>query len=233
MDKQKTVFITGTNRGLGLEFTKQFSKKNYLVFGCCRNLQNATELRKLTKRFPYIKLFQADITNSLDLEAIADELGNQHIDILINNAGVSGDHNENLENLTEESLLSVFKTNTIAPFNVIKFLYKNILAGQEKKIVNISSSMASISKNTTGGSYSYRSSKASLNALMKTLAIDLQKVDIKVLLLHPGWVKTDMGTDQAQLTPEQSVEGMLQIIENFTENEPAPFLNYKGETLPW
>jgi NAD(P)-dependent dehydrogenase (short-subunit alcohol dehydrogenase family) len=233
MVKQKTVFITGSNRGLGLEFTKQLSKKNYAVFGCCRNIQSATDLMKLTKRFPYIKIFQGDINNNLDLEAIAEEIGQQPIDILINNAGISGNNNETLESLSEDNFLEVFKTNTIAPLRVIKCLYKNILAGQEKKIVNISSGMGSISQNTSGGFYTYRSSKAALNALIKALAIDLQKEGIKMLLLHPGWVKTDMGTNQAPLTPEQSIEGMLQVIESYIGNEPAPFLNYKGETIPW
>ncbi len=231
--KQRTILITGVNRGLGLEFIKQYSKNNYQVFGCCRNLKAATELLSLTKRFPYMKLFQADVTNQLDLEAIAEELGETPIDILINNAGTYGNNNETIETFTEESMQATFKTNTLAPLTLIKFLLKNILSGQEKKIVNISSNMASISNNTTGGAYAYRASKAALNAVMKSIAIDLQKVGIKILLMHPGWIKTDMGTDEGILTQQESVESMIKIINSYAGKEIAPFLDCNGKIIPW
>ncbi len=231
--KQRTILITGVNRGLGLEFIKQYSKNNYQVFGCCRNLKAATELLSLTKRFPYMKLFQADVTNQLDLEAIAEELGETPIDILINNAGTYGNNNETIETFTEESMQATFKTNTLAPLTLIKFLLKNILSGQEKKIVNISSNMASISNNTTGGAYAYRASKAALNAVMKSIAIDLQKVGIKILLMHPGWIKTDIGTDEGILTQQESVESMIKIINSYAGKEIAPFLDCNGKIIPW
>ena len=121
----RTIFITGANRGLGLEFTKQYSANNYKVFGCCRDLENATELMHLMKRFPYMKIFQGNISNQLELEAIAEELEQQPIDIIINNAGVFGNHQNTLEEILMVELIETFKINAVALINfyIIILLY--------------------------------------------------------------------------------------------------------------
>ena len=233
MPKQKTVLITGVSRGIGLEFCQQLSKNNYVVIGLCRDINNADKLLALTKRFPYMKLFNADVTDPLSLEVIEDELGKKPIDIIINNAAILGNKNATLATITDEEMYSSFKTNTLAPLNIVKTFYASLLAGTDKKVVNISTCMASPASNSEGGYYSYRTSKAALNALMKSLAIDLQKDGIKVLQLHPGWVKTDMGTDAAPLTAAESVTGMIQVIEHFSGEQIAAFLDYQGKPVTW
>lgn len=229
----KSVLITGANSGIGLEFTIQYLKADYQVFCCCLDLDDCEELKKMTKRYPYLKLYQTDVTNPQHLEALEGELEGIPIDILINNAGTFGLHDEFLSDLSTDNLLDVYRTNTIAPLKMIESLIPSLCRGTEKKVVTITSYMASISQNVAGGAYAYRGSKAALNAVMRSAAIDLEELGIKVLLLHPGWVKTKMGTHEATLTPEESVGGMMEVIEAYDGSQLAPFLNYQGKTIPW
>lgn len=232
MARQKTVLITGINRGFGIELCKQLSKKNYAIFGICKHMENNDELIKLTKRFPYIKLFYTDITKLDSLELIADELSQQPIDIIINNPRIIGNKAATIHDITDEEFLEAFKTNTLAPLHICRTFYKSIMAGIDKKFICISSNKASNTNTQFGGFYSYRASKAAMNALMRSMAFDLHKDGIKVLILAPGVIKTTIVASEA-ITEETSVTGMIEVIENFTGTEIAPFVNYKGLTVPW
>lgn len=236
MQEPKTLLITGANRGLGLEFVSQFSQKNYQVYCCCRDMKTCDQLLTIARRYPYVKVYQVDVTNEDQLSGLADELKNKPIDILLNNAGIYGPAGENIgaEPIDKEGMINTFLTNALAPLKISEAFIPNLCMGKDRKVVSVSSKMGSISCNTSGGSPAYRSSKAALNAIMRTMAVDLQDLGLKVLLLHPGWVKTDMGTDNAPLSTEESISGMIKVIENYTgENLDEMFMDYTGEKIPW
>lgn len=235
MQEPKSLLITGANRGIGLEFVQQYSEKNYQVYCCCRDLKHCDALLKIARRFPYVKVYQVDITNTDQLAGIADELKDKPIDILINNAGIYGAADEYIgaNPIDAAGMLAAYNTNALAPLKVTEAFIPNLCQGKDKKIVAISSEMGSISQNKTGGSPAYRASKAALNAIMKTMSIDLNELGLKVLVLHPGWVKTDMGTDAAPLTAAESVAGMMAVIAQFDGSKNGQFLTYKGEELQW
>jgi NAD(P)-dependent dehydrogenase (short-subunit alcohol dehydrogenase family) len=242
MQEPKTVLITGANRGLGFEFVQQLSAKKYQIYCCCRDLSKCSELMILGKRFPYIKIFQVDITEVDAVAALVDELKQKPIDILIHNAGIytkqqtaSGQEVEYIgaAEISLSALQQSLATNAIAPLKLTEALIPNLCLGKDKKVVAISSIMGSIANNDSGGSVAYRMSKAALNAAMHTLALDCKELGLSVLLLHPGWVKTQMGTEAAPLTPAESVSGMLQVIERCSLADSGKFLDYQGEPVLW
>jgi NAD(P)-dependent dehydrogenase (short-subunit alcohol dehydrogenase family) len=223
----KTVLITGANKGIGLEFVKQFSSKGYKVIATCRRSTKAKELRALQGN---ILIRELDITAENQLQDLKDSLSGVPIDILILNAGVVGQRDIALGNLDIDDFVDTLKTNVIYTLKVLDSFFNNLLLGSDKKVVAISSIMGSI-ENSSGGYYSYRGSKAALNAIMKSVAIDQDHNGIKVLLLHPGWVKTEMGGQNAHIEANESVLGMIDIIEsNFKSGD---FLDYKNNKLLW
>lgn len=225
-----TVLITGANRGIGLEMAKQFSQQGWKVLTSCRAPENAHALAKLAQASKQISLFKLDVTNPQDISALADQLRNQPIDVLINNAGTFGPRDTKIDT---DAWLSVMKTNAIGPLLLTQALIPSIQCSQLKTIVNISSSMGSIEGNTEGSEYIYRSSKAALNAVTKSLSIDLKPLNITVIAIHPGWVKTDMGGANALIDPETSVNGIRQIISQLTLTDTGSFFKYNGTRLPW
>ena len=224
----RTVLITGANKGLGLEFARQFLSMGCKVIATCRRSVRATELHALKGN---IIIRELDITAENQLSDLKDSLSGVPIDILLLNAGVVGQRNIELGNIDIDDVVNTFKTNTIYPLKVVDSFFQNILLGQEKKIVAISSSMGSIEQNHSGGYYSYRGSKAGLNAIMKSISVDQVSEGIKVLLLHPGWVKTDMGGEDAHINVQESVSGMIKVISNNFES--GVFLDYKNNKVPW
>lgn len=227
-----TILITGANRGLGLTFVEQYAKAGALVLACCRSPSEATELQHLAKQHANIQIHQLDVSSQENIDLLAKKL-NMPIDILINNAGML-ENESKLGSLSQEGLLKTFLVNSIAPIKITESFTKHLAKSDKKLLVNISSSMGSISENLSGSYYSYRASKAALNMLMKSAAIDLASQGIKVLILHPGWVKTRMGGEQAQIEPAESIAGMRKVIESY---HPAPgevrFYRYNGEIVPW
>ncbi len=228
-----TILITGANRGLGLTFVEQYAKTGALILACCRSPSEATELQQLAKNHTNIQIHQLDVSSQENIESLANKL-NMPIDILINNAGMLEEKELGLGNLSQEALLKTFLVNSIAPIKITEAFTQHLAKSHRKLLVNISSSMGSISENLSGSYYSYRASKAALNMLMKSAGIDLAPQGIKVLLLHPGWVKTRMGGEQAAIEPSESIAGMCKVIENYN---PAPgevrFYRYNGEIVSW
>ncbi len=226
-----TVLITGANRGLGLEFTKQYAMEGWQVYACCKDLINASDLKSLAQQYPNVSCFALDVTDQDEIEKLKKSIDSP-IDVLINNAGYLL-HDE-LENVTHDEMIKTFKINAVAPLLMLNAFKDKIAKSQLKLIANVSSSMGSISDNTSGGYYSYRASKAALNMIMKSAAIDLAPLGVAVLLLHPGWVKTRMGGDQAAVEAPVSVKGMRQVIQSYkpTQGE-VKFIRYNGEIVPW
>src|SRR5262245_31651614 len=180
-----TVLITGANRGLGLEFTRQYAADGWHVIACCRDPKEAPELKKLKA-----EVHALDVTSQESIDHLAKTLNGKPIDVLINNAGTHGDRRSFGE--TDIALWKqIFAVNTIAPYQVLAALLDNVVAGAQKKVVNISSKVGSIGDAPGGGNYAYRSSKTALNMVMVNAAHELKNHGITILLIHPGWVQTD------------------------------------------
>jgi len=230
--KKYTVLISGASRGLGLEFTQQYAEAGWHVIACCRTPDDAVELQKLHKKYRSIAIMPLDITSASSVENLSTALAGKPIDLLINNAGIYGQPHQQLGNLDIQDLIHVYATNAIAPLKLSEALIENIKNSKLKTIVSITSLMASITDNHSGGAYSYRASKAALNMMMKTLSNDLENFGIRVLLLHPGWVQTDMGGAKAPLEAAVSVAGMRKVIEA-TIDVTGCFFDYQGRSLLW
>ena len=224
-----TVFITGANRGIGLEFARQYAADGWRVLAACRNPREAKELADLPGD---VRVFALDVIDENQLPALARSLSDEAIDILINNAGVGG-FDDSFGNTPTNEWLETLRVNAIAPVHVAEQFLPHLERGQRRLIVNITSKMGSIADNGSGGSYSYRTSKAALNMVAKSMAHDLKGKRIIVVVFHPGWVKTDMGGPQALLPPKASVGGMRAKIATLTAADSGKFFNYDGKPLPW
>ncbi len=228
-----TVLITGANRGLGLEFCRQYAVDDWTVIACCRHPDRALELNKLAQRFP-VQVEALDVADFGQIDALSKKLVDSTVDVLINNAGIYGDSPElGLGQLDYQAWTQTLLVNAQAPVKMAEAFLSHIKRGDKKLIINISSLMGSIADNVSGGSIFYRSSKAALNAAMKSLSIDLRDQLIGVLTLHPGWVKTDMGGSNALISASESVTGMRSLIENFSSHQSGCFVRYDGTPMPW
>lgn len=223
-----TIMITGANRGLGLEMAKQYSADGWEVIACCREPEKAEELHKLKD----IKILPLDVSDISSIKNLDHRIGNQPIDILLNNAGVLPREQE-FGTINVELLIDTFKVNSVAPFILAETVFKNIMTSKLKIIANMSSIWGSIGLNVDGGHYAYRSTKAALNALTKSMAIDLRVHGIKVFALHPGWAKTDMGGVNATVSPEESVRKMRNILSKLSLLDSGCFISYDGNQLAW
>lgn len=229
-----TVLITGSNRGIGLEFARQYCEAGYQVYAACRSPEKATALLKLQQASgDLLQVLPLDVCNSKQINNIAKSLKGQALDILINNAGVYGPDNAELGNLDSRSWLDTFAINCIAPIKIIEALQPSIELGSQKKIINITSKMGSVDDNHSGGSYVYRSSKAALNMAIKSIAVDTRKQGFISVLLHPGWVKTDMGGAAAEISVTQSVNAMKAIIDKLSAKDSGQFFDVDGRLIPW
>lgn len=230
----QTIFITGANRGIGLELTHHYLKKNYQVYATCRSLGAATQLKAFSQQYPHLHIITLDVSQPTQISQLSATFANIPIDILINNAGVWGPKETSFGHIESNAWLEVLKVNTIAPALLAQALLENLQKGSAKIIANMSSSMGSIEENISGDCCIYRSSKAALNAVTKTLAIDLKPSGISVLALHPGWVKTDMGGPNALIDVQESVAGLTKVLEEVNlETHSGKFFNYKNEVVHW
>ncbi len=230
-----TALITGANRGIGLEFTRQLAAQGWQVLACCRHPDSAEALQQLSAMFPgKLGLYPLAVEEPAQIEALAGRLRGQAVDLLINNAGYyPGGMNETFGHTNREMWLRAFEINTIAPLQISEALLENLALGQGKTIALITSKMGSMGDNTSGGCYLYRTSKAALNMVATSLAQDLEPRGIKVALLHPGWVRTDMGGPNALISAQQSVAGMLKVILGLGWQDSGRFLGYDGKEIEW
>lgn len=229
-----TYLITGANRGLGLEFIRQLAPRNVTAIAGARTPDAAEELKRLNARVEAL-----DVTDNMSITGFTQSLNDQPLDILINNAGISTTDTDDpregrpMEQLELDEMSRLFEVNSIGPLRITQALLPNLRKGTKKMIVNISSNLGSIAENTEGGWYGYRASKAALNMLNRTLAVELGSEGFICVVIHPGWVRTDMGGPEAPLSPEQSVSGMLNVIDRLTMEDNGRFLDYNGQTMPW
>ncbi|PJZ52613.1 SDR family oxidoreductase [Leptospira adleri] len=220
---QRNVFITGTNRGIGLELTKHFLSKGDQVFALCR--KSSTELVRLKPT----QIFEGiDVLNSNSIQGLTSKILDTKIDILINNAGILIP--DNLQSLDEDNIITQFLVNALGPLKVVHALLPSLKPNA--KLVFLTSRMGSIADNSSGSYYGYRASKAALNAIAVSLARDLSSQGISVGIFHPGMVATEM-TGRQGISTEESVVGLAERIEALNLASSGKFFHQNGEELPW
>ena len=225
-----TVLITGANRGLGLEFARQFAADGWHVIATCRQPNAAKALMAIKGD---MRVRALDTTDPAQVGALARALKSEAIDLLINNAGIYGPRKVAFGRVDKDSWREVLEVNVMGPLMVSEALADHVARSTRKTVVTLTSMMGSIALNESGGSYIYRSSKAALNMVMKGLSVSLKPRGITVALIHPGWVRTDMGGASAQLSAEESVTAMRRIIDNLKPDDNGGFFNYDGKEIPW
>jgi NAD(P)-dependent dehydrogenase (short-subunit alcohol dehydrogenase family) len=231
-----TALITGANRGLGYEFTRQLRERGWRVHACCRLPDKARALKALAAETEdaagEVLRHRLDVTNGLQLAALGRELADESVDLLINNAGIFGPRG-GFGKIAYEDWLQVFNVNTLAPMHVAETFAPHLARAERPKLINISSRLGSIAENERSGAHIYRSSKAALNMVTKCLSIDLKGRGIIVAALNPGWVSTDMGGKEAPMGARDSVAGLLGVIDGLGEADCGGFYSYDGTPIPW
>ena len=236
----RTVFLTGANRGLGLEWTRQLVDRVDRLFATCRRPGEAHELADLADAHPdTIEVFALDVADPDAIAAAAErvEEATGALDLLINNAGINGGGTgDRFGAVDPETMMDVFRVNTAGPHLLVQACADLLRAGgadENSIVVNLTSQLGSIA-NTSGGSWhSYKASKAALNMCTRLQSGALKSDGVIVVSMHPGWVRTDMGGSNARLSPEESVSGMLDVIADLTPEEAGRFLTYDNNELPW
>ena len=224
----KNILITGANRGIGLKFAEILSANNN-IYATVRDITKADDLEKLDNT----ELLELDLLDKDSIKSFCSELKDIPLDMIINNAGIFQDEQMEETILDPELWLDEIMINAIGPVVLSQKLKENIMSGNDKKIIFISSQMGSIDDNYSGGYYFYRTSKSALNSAAKSLSIDWKADGIAVLMLHPGWVRTDMGGSNAKLDIDTSVRKMLDVINSLDMSKTGEFLNYEGKKLEW
>ena len=228
------ALITGANRGLGLEFARQYLADGWEVYGACRDPDSASELHRLADASGHkLRILALDVTDPASIKAAAAELDGQAIDLLLNNAGVGGARGQTIGNIDYDAWAKVLDVNTMGPLRVSEAFVEHVARSERKLIVTLTSGMSSISDNTSGGSIAYRSSKAAVNMVMRSLAIDLAPGGITCVVVNPGWVRTDMGGPHASLTPAESVMRLRHLIDTLGPAQSGKFFNHDGREYAW
>ena len=244
----KTIFLTGANKGLGLEFTRQYLEQGNRVIATCRNKGKASELMSLVTRYHgFLEIFHMDLADFDSIRKLGKLLSKRGIDLFINNAATNAGYITNSDqnvfgNLNPNIWTNVFSANCVAPLLLAEVLYPNILIGREKKMIFLTAKTASISDNFSGGFYINRSARTALNQSVKSLSIDLTEDKISVAVISPGWVATDSGglgmvneykRPKAMIEPMESVSGMIEVIEQLSFERSGVFVDYKGKSISW
>jgi len=229
-----TILITGSARGIGFELAKQYAQAGDRVFATCRNPDTATQLHEIAGATDsQLSVHAMDVGDSASVQAFADEIGAEPIDILINNAGVWGGlDTQTFQNMDYDNWASEFNIMAMGPFRVIQTFLPNIIAGEQRKIVTLSSQVAAHVYDHMIG-YSYASAKAAVNRLMTALATELEPQGVIVVPMHPGWVKTEMAGDVADIEPSESAKGVREVIAGMTLADSGNFLKWTGDIHPW
>jgi NAD(P)-dependent dehydrogenase (short-subunit alcohol dehydrogenase family) len=226
------VFITGASRGIGLELTRQYAARGEIqVFAAVRNPQKAGALQALPGKIEIVPLEVTDAQSIRDAVRLVSQKTDS-LDILINNAGIEPE-GQSFERITPETMLYTYMVNSVAPLMISKAFVDLLAKGNNPRLINISSEMGSIEARDYGGSYAYCASKAALNMITRGLAADLRSRKISAVVLDPGWVQTDMGGRSASLKPEESVRGILKVIDGLSMKQSSSFLRWDGGSHEW
>jgi NAD(P)-dependent dehydrogenase (short-subunit alcohol dehydrogenase family) len=222
--------VTGANRGIGLEFVRQLTGRGEEVDATARDPADAPELHALARPGVRLRIHRLDIADDASVAAFAEQLPPGPVDVLINNAGVSGVKGG--EPIDPSDILRVFNVNAVGTLRVVRALLPRLREGKGKRIVDLTSVLGSIAE-ASGGRYAYRLSKTALNMATRLLAEDLRGDGFRTVALHPGWVQTRMGGSAAPVPPEQSVRGMLRLIDGLTAEQSGRTFDFQGREIPW
>lgn len=231
----RRVLITGSNRGLVLEWVRQCAGRGGRVFATCRDPDAAVELRGLADQASSVSIHRLDVTDASQIGQLAPDLGDETIDLLVNNAGVYFERwgRDPVGSICCDDWVETFQVNTLGPVRVSEASLAPLARGERPLVLAITSHMGSIADIDAPRDYAYRSSKAALNAARHGLAHELNARGIGVLLLHPGWVRTRMGGSSAPVSPEASVRGMLSLVDRYEPKLSGSFLRFDGARMPW
>ena len=224
-----TVLITGAGRGLGFEFAKQYAADGWKVIATVREPAAGAKLSALGKA---VEIHIADVTDRAALARLAKDLKGAPVDVLICNAGIYGPRNQPLGKTDYATWEQVMRINVMAPMATVEALVDNVAASSLKRIVMMSSGLGSIARND-GRDPIYRSSKAALNQVAKTLSVELKARGVTVVAVSPGWVQTDMGGSAAPLTADVSIAGLRKVIAGLKLQDTGRYVHYDGTENPW
>lgn len=231
----ETVLVTGSNRGLGLEWVRQYAQEGFRVYATCRHPSEAFELQELAARHEQVSVHRMDVTMVDEIYAMTVELLEKPVDILVSNAGIYLEkyRDVGLGTLNYLDWIKTFEINALGPVRVVEAFAPNVAISHRRQVVVTSTHMASIADIAVPGAYYYRSTKAALNAVMEGLSHELQAKGIGLLILHPGHVKTRMGGGGTELMPPESVRGMRSLVDGFTMKDTGRFFRFDGVEMPW
>jgi NAD(P)-dependent dehydrogenase (short-subunit alcohol dehydrogenase family) len=227
----QTIFITGANRGIGLEYVKQYALDGHQVYATVRDPAQATALQQLAAAHANVQVLALDVADVAAIRDLAARLSAITVDILISNAGT---YPESRFGKTDpQAWLHAFQVNTLTTYYLAEAFLPQLRRANQAKLIAMTSKMGSIEDNGSGGEYIYRSSKTALNMVVKSLALDLREFNIAVAALHPGWVRTDMGGPNGLIDTETSVRGLRQVIDHLSCAQSGSFIAYDGKAIPW
>ena len=232
------AFVTGANRGLGLEWVRQLAGPVDRLFATCRRPDDAAALRELAASHPdTVDVFALDVTDPAAIDAAADRVEGDTgtLDLLLNNAGVSGGGSgDRFGTVDADTMTDVLRVNAVGP-HLVTQSFADLLRVAENgaTVVNVTSQLGSIARTSGGGWHSYKASKAALNMCTRLQAGAFEDDDVVVVAMHPGWVRTDMGGRTARLSTQEAVSGMLDVLEGLSAADTGRFLAHDGEELPW
>jgi NAD(P)-dependent dehydrogenase (short-subunit alcohol dehydrogenase family) len=220
-----TVLIVGGSRGIGLEFSNQYADAGWNVHATCRKLDAGLS--------PAVNWHLLEVTDQPSIDSLAAALHPQPIDLLLLCAGLMGPRDMRPEAIDRATWSNILAVNTMAPLAIAGALRPHLKWGQGRKLIALSSRLGSMTENVSGSLYIYRSSKAALNAIWRSLALDMKQDELICTLFHPGWVRTEMGGPNGEISAEESVAGMRHLIEKLTLEDSGKFFNYDGTPMPW
>ena len=229
-----TVLITGASRGLGLEFTRQYLADGNTVIAACRSPDAAHALAQLARQSKgTLSVVQVDVADTHSVTRSVAQVQSPTVDILLNCAGVTGASGQTIGSLDYDDWRQVLEVNVLGPARMSEAFLERVARSERRLIVTNTSGMGSLADNTSGGYIPYRTSKAAVNMVMRSAAIDLKPRGITCVVINPGWVKTDMGGPNATLSAEDSVSAMRRVIAKLGPSDSGRFYNYDGREYPW
>jgi len=248
----RSLLITGANRGIGLEMVKQFlnhpSAKPEILIATARKPADAKELQELAAKDNSLHVLPLDVTKFDSFKEFAAKVGaivgDKGLNVLFNNAGILLGRLDTIETVTVDELTSQFFTNTVAPVMLTQALLPLVrkaaaaaggggISADRAAVLYMSSVLGSVASNQAGGYWGYRESKAALDMAARSITKEVSADGIGVLILHPGWVQTDMGGPTALVTPAQSVQGLIKVMLSLSESNNGSFIQHNGASLPW
>ena len=227
------ILITGANRGIGLEFVRQYAKDGADIVATAREPEKAKELAEIERASNgKVRVLPLAVNQSHSIAKLKQVLGDTPIDILINNAGVRGTRDEREPKLDIDCWMETLRINSVAPYEMARAFHENLKRGKDKKLATITSWLGSTAAHG-GDGYAYRASKAAVNNIMHGLSREWAKDGLSVGIFHPGWVRTDMGGKNAPVSPEESVSGLRKRIAELNATNSGSYRDYANQEIAW